>query len=165
MKLQASTFEEIEHDVSAISQAAAVVAAVAVSRAIGLIYFGIRFFLMTLVMAFIGWVVGSAVLWIVGTRLLPGKTTEADLPQMMRVVGFAQAPGIFAILAIIPFLGVLIGLVIAIWTLVALVIAVKQALDYDDVFKAIIVCLIAWAAMILVMMMTAFLGYGPRMYY
>ena len=95
MKLQASTFEEVEHDVDAISQAATVWSArPRSSRAHRPDLLRVqRSSLMTVVSAFIGWVVGSAVLWLVGTRVMPGKNTEADLGQMMRVVGFAQAPG------------------------------------------------------------------------
>jgi hypothetical protein len=161
LKLQASTFEEVENDPAATTQAATVVAAVALARALGgIIYGSITVFLLTIVFAFIGWIVGSAVLYIVGTRVMPGKNTKADLQQMMRVAGFAQAPGIFGILAIIPFLGLLIGLAVAIWGLVALVIGVKAALDYEDIVQAIIVCVIAWVAMWLVMMVLAFASFG-----
>ena len=165
IKLQVSTFEEVEHDVNAIGQAAAVVGAVAVARAIaGLGYLGLGFFIATIIFAFIGWVVGSAVLWVIGTRLMPGKNTKADLPQMMRVIGFAQAPGLFGLLAIIPVLGILIAFVVAIWQIAALVIGVRQALDYDDTVKAVIVCLIAWATMFVVTMLAALIGFGPRLY-
>jgi hypothetical protein len=165
MKLQASTYAEIEHDVTAIGQAAAVVGAVALARGIALVgSLGITYFVMTIVMAFIAWVVGSAVLWAVGTRVIPGKNTQADLQQVMRVVGFAMAPGLFGILLIIPFLGLLIGLIVAIWQIVALVIAVKQAFEYDDIVKAVIVCLIAWAVMFFAMMLVALVSVGPRLY-
>ena len=68
IKLQASTFEEVEHDVNAIGQAAIVVGAVAVARAIaGLGYLGLAVLhRRRSSSAFIGWVVGSAV--VVGDR-------------------------------------------------------------------------------------------------
>ena len=50
-----------------------------------------------------------------------------------------------------------------VWTLVALVIGVRQALDYDDTLKAVIVCVIAWVVMLVVMMMVAVLGVGAAM--
>ena len=80
---------------------------------------------------------------------------------MMRVVGFAHAPGLFGILAIIPFLGILIGLVVMLWSIAALVVGVKQALEYDDIVKAVIVCLIAWAVMFVVMMLVAVIERRP----
>jgi hypothetical protein len=155
LQLLPATFEEIEHDATAIQQAAIVVGAAAVAKGLGLFpYLGlyaVRFFIFTLVFAFIGWAVGSAVLWAVGTKLMPGKNTEADVLQMMRVTGFAQAPTILAVFQIIPFLGWLISFLGAIWCLVCLVVGVRQALEYDDTVKAIIVCVIAFVAMWIVM--------------
>ena len=38
----------------------------------------------------IGWVIGAALVLFVGTRLIPGRNTEADFGQVARVLGFAQ---------------------------------------------------------------------------
>ena len=118
----------------------------------------------SIVGALIGWVVGAVVVWFIGTRLLPGKNTEADFGQLLRTVGFAQAPGLFGILGVIPILGWLIGFLVGIWVLVGTVVAVRQALDYDDTLKPIIVCLIAWVAMMFVMMMASLIGLGVSMW-
>lgn len=115
------------------------------------------------VLALIGWGVSSVVLFFVGTRLLPGKNTEADMGQVLRATGFAQAPQLLNVFAFIPVLGFLIRLVTAVWSLVALVIAVRQALDYDDTMRAVIVCLIAWAVMIVFTFMMTILGFGATM--
>jgi hypothetical protein len=95
--------------------------------------------------------------------MLPGKNTEADFQQVLRVVGFAQAPGLFNVLGIIPFLGWIIRFAAAIWCLIALVIAVRQVLDYDDTMKAVLVCVIAWVIMFAVTMMVSVLGFGAAM--
>jgi hypothetical protein len=116
--------------------------------------------LFAILFSLIGWAIGAALVWFVGTRVLPGKNTEADYQQVLRVVGFAQAPGIFSILGIIPFLGYLVRFVVWIWTLVALVIAVRQVLDYDDTVKAVIVCVIAWAVILVFTMLVTLLGLG-----
>jgi hypothetical protein len=165
MRLQAATFEDVEHDPTAISQSALVVLAVALAGLIGSIRWG--FYpgaaVATILFSFIGWAVSSAVVWLIGTRLMPGKNTEADYQQVLRVVGFAQAPGLFTVLGIIPILGWLIRFVVWIWTLIALVIAVRQALDYDDTLKAVIVCVIAWVVMFVATLMVGFLGFGAAM--
>ena len=165
MRLQAATFEDVEHDPTAISQAAIVVLAAAVAGVIGSTAWGFipGVAIASIIFSLIGWGVGAAVVWLVGTRLMPGKNTEADFQQMLRVVGFAQAPGLFAVLGIIPYLGWLIRFVASIWTLIALVIAVRQALDYDDTIKAVIVCVIAWVIMFIVMMMVGLFGFGAAM--
>jgi hypothetical protein len=104
--------------------------------------------------------VGSLVLWFVGTRILPGRHTEADYGQLLRTVGFAQAPGLFGILGIIPILGLLIRLVIGIWGLVAVIIAIRQALDYDETLKAVIVAVVAWVIMFICTLLVGLLGFG-----
>jgi hypothetical protein len=163
MRLQAATFEEVEHDASATSQAAIVVLVAAVSRAFGS-FAGVGLLFGSIIGAAIGWVVGSAVVLLIGTRVLPGKNTQADFGQVLRAVGFAQAPGVFAVLAFIPILGWLVLLVLFVWGLAATVVAVRQAFDYDDTLRAIIVCVIAWVAMIFVTMLVALLGFGASMW-
>jgi len=165
MRLQASTFEDIEHDPSAVSQAAIVVVAVTIAGSIAALRYGLFLgaTVASIVFALIGWAIGSAVVWLVGTRLMPGKNTEADFQQVLRVVGFAQAPGLFNVLGIIPFFGWLVRVVVWIWTLVALVIAVRQALDYDDTLKAVLVCIIAWVIMFVALAMVGVLGFGAAM--
>ncbi|HKW03615.1 MAG TPA: YIP1 family protein [Vicinamibacterales bacterium] len=166
LKLQPNTFEEVENDASATGQAATVVVAAAISGGlVGLIWLGalglgsaIGFFILGLVLKLVGWGVGSWVLLMVGTKLMPGKNTQADLGQLLRVTGFACAPGLLGILAVVPILGILIGLALAIWQLIAMVIGVKQALEYDDTVKAVIVCVIAWVIMWIVSAIIGFMG-------
>ncbi len=128
-RLNPATFEEIENDPSATSQAAIVVAIVALLSALGSGIAGIgsgRFisgFFGTLVWTFIAWIIWSAVSWFVGTSLFGGKAT---LSEMMRVIGFAYAP---QALGIIPCIGGIIG---GIWSLIASFIAIRQGLDLDN---------------------------------
>lgn len=161
MRLQATTFEEVEHDTTATSQAAIVVAAAALAGSIiSIRWIGVSGVVFTLVVSLIGWVIGAAVVMLVGTKLMPGKNTQADLGQMLRTMGFAQSASLFNVLGIIPFLGWVIRLVVAIWVLVAMVIAVRQALDYDDTMKAVVVCLIAWVIMFVITATAGVVGLG-----
>jgi hypothetical protein len=130
-KLDVNTFEEIEHDVNATIQAAMVVAAVAFLSAVGsavgaIIGDGPIFgsFFGSLIWTFVGWFLWSVITYYVGTSLFNGKAT---VDEMLRVIGFAHAP---MMLAIIPCIGWFIGLV---WTLVAGFIAIRQGLDLDNV--------------------------------
>jgi hypothetical protein len=165
MRVQASTFEEIERDPSAVSQSALLVLGVAVAGAISSWGWGVHVgaTVAGIIFSFIGWAVSAAVVWLVGTRLMPGKNTEADYQQVLRVVGFAQAPGLFLVLGFIPILGWLVRFVVWVWTLIALVVAVRQVLDYDDTLKAVIVCVVAWVIMLIAMAMVGFLGFGAAM--
>jgi len=147
MKLDVATYEEIEADESATSQAAIVVAIVAVigglvGGGINALFGGSFFgsFLSTVLNAFIGWVAWSAVTYFVGTRLFEG---EADMGEMLRVLGFAQAPGI---LRIIPVCGAFIGWI---WSIVCGFIAVRQGLDLDNT-KAFLTIIIGWVVVFVI---------------
>jgi hypothetical protein len=160
-KLDVNTFEAIEADESATTQAAIVVALVALLAAIGSgIGAGISGgnvivnVLSTFVWQFIGWFLWSAVSLFVGTQLFGGKAT---LGEMLRVIGFAQAP---ALLGIIPCIGSLIG---GIWALIAGFIAIRQGLDLDNTkafFTALVGFLVVFVGSIIIGMI---LGTGTAL--
>ena len=146
-KLDSDTFEEIEHDQSATTQAAMVVLAVALLSAVGGLIGAliggddnmIMAFISPIISTFVGWLIWSAVLYFVGTSFFGG---QADIGEMLRVVGFAYAP---MVLGIIPCFGWIVGLV---WTLAALVVAVRQGLDVDT-GKALIIGVIGFVLVVI----------------
>jgi hypothetical protein len=156
MTLNVKTFEEVEADTTAMGQAVTVVIISALASGIGNIFrSGFTAMVYGTVAALIAYAVWAALVWVIGTKVMPEPTTKADFPETFRVVGFAAAPGIANVLQIIPFLGVLIGFAVGIWMLVAMVVAVRQVLDYSNTGKAIVVCVIGfigyWIAMFLIM--------------
>tara|TARA_B100001123_G_C15252795_1_gene1003444 strand:- start:1300 stop:1587 length:288 start_codon:yes stop_codon:yes gene_type:complete len=80
----------------------------------------------------------------VGTKILPSEFTHSSWGELARVTGFAQTPGLLFFLVLIPFVGIYLGLVIALWQLVAMVIGIRQALDYTSTLRAIGVVLIGF---------------------
>jgi len=145
MRLDANTFEEIERDPTAMGQAAGVIALSAVSIGLGNLYYGgVSGLVWQVIIALIGYVVWSVLVWIIGTKVMPDPETKADFAETFRVLGFAAAPGVLGIVTIIPILGWLVLFVIWIWQLVAMVIAVKAVLDYNNIGKAVIVVVIGF---------------------
>jgi hypothetical protein len=143
--LNIATYEEVEHDQSATGQAAGVVALVAIASAIGSYGMGGLYgALGQLVSAFIGWVVWSAVTLLIGTKVFGGT---ADMGEMLRTLGFAQAVGVIKVLGIVPLLGWIAALAAGIWMLVCGVVAIRQALDFTT-GKAIGTVVLGWLAMI-----------------
>jgi hypothetical protein len=134
-----------------------VVAAAAVSGALA---GGVGATVLAAILGLIGWAAGAFVLLLVGTKLLPGRNTQADFGQVLRTAGFAQAIGLFGILGAIPLLGYLIRVVIWIWVLVAMIVAVRQALDYEDTGRAVLVCVIAWVIMFVVSFIAVMAGFS-----
>ncbi|MCK5656218.1 MAG: hypothetical protein KAI21_00170, partial [Deltaproteobacteria bacterium] len=79
--------------------------------------------------------------------------TKADVGELLRTIGFSSSPGLIRVLGIIPFLRGLVFLVAGVWMLVAMVIAVRQALDYQSTLRAVGVCIIGWIAQALVLLL------------
>ena len=164
VRLNVPTYEEIEHDNSATTQAAIVVGVVAVASGIGALGSdegnAIVQFLFGIVSAFIGWILFAWLAHLVGTRLIPGENTSADLGQVLRTLGFAQAPNVLAIFGIIGALGGIIAFVGSIWALVCAVIALRQALDMST-GRAIGVAVISFVIVLVVIVVIAIpLGIG-----
>lgn len=74
-----------------------------------------------IVFALIGWLVWAFTTSLIGSVVFGGTT---NMGEMLRVLGFAQAP---RAIGIIPFLGP----VAAVWVLAASVIAIREGLDFS----------------------------------
>jgi hypothetical protein len=144
-RLNVATYEEVEADKSALPQAMLVVVIAAVAAGIGGIGgHGLRGPISGMIGALVGWYLWAVLTWLIGTKILPEPQTDADIGQLLRTTGFSAGPGILRILCFIPVLGWLIRVVAEIWMLVAMVIAVRQALDYQGTGRAIAVCAIGF---------------------
>ena len=151
-KLDVSVYEEVEADKGATGQAALVVIISSVAAGIGsLSVFGIQGLLFTTVGALVGWLIWAYLTYIIGTRLLPEPQTKADMGEMLRTLGFSSSPGVLRILGVIPIVGGIINFVVGIWMLVAMIIAVRSALDYKSTWRAVGVCLIGFVIYIIIM--------------
>ncbi|HXG55214.1 MAG TPA: YIP1 family protein [Vicinamibacterales bacterium] len=144
MKADVKTFQEIEADPSALSQAVTVIVIAGVASLVGNIFrAGITAGIIGLVTSLIGYALWTVAIVLIGTKVMPEPATKADFAEGFRVIGFTASPGVFNVLAIVPFIGPLIQFIVAIWMLVIGVIAVREVLDYSNTGRAIIVCLIA----------------------
>ncbi len=152
MKLDIHLYEEVEADQGAMGQAMGVVILSSIAAGIGAIgQAGSTGILLGTLSALVGWFVWSYLTFLIGTKMLPEPQTQSDLGEMLRTIGFASAPGLVRILGIIPGLMGLVFLASGIWMLIAVVIAVRQALDYQSTARAVGVCLIGWIAQALIM--------------
>lgn len=144
-KLDVSLYEEVEADKGAMGQAMGVVIISSIAAGVGTITRGgFGGILMGTIFALIGWYVWAYVTYFIGTRLLPEPQTKADPSELLRTIGFSSSPGLIRVLGVIPWLAGLIFLVASIWMLIAMIIAVRQALDYKSTFRAVGVCVIGW---------------------
>ena len=127
-RLDVATYEDVERDRNATGQAAQVVLIAAVAGAIGgAIRGSILAAILGILLAFISWIVWSYVAYYVGKTLFKTTQTRVTPGEMLRTIGFAQSPGVFSVLAFIP----IVPLIVFIWQVVAGVIAIRQAMDFD----------------------------------
>ena len=147
VSLDVAIYEEVEADKGATAQAFVVVVLSSLAAGIGARGFGgssplnIAFFTMVALMAWIAWALLTLQ---IGGRLLPEPQTHVDVGELMRTIGFAAAPGILRIFGILPGVTLPAFAISAVWMLAAMIVAVRQALDYTSTARAIAVCVLGW---------------------
>ena len=154
--LDTALYEEVEADTQATWQAVGVVVLSSLAAGIGSgARQGVGGIVVWTLMALIGWYMWAFLTYIIGSRFLPEPQTNADHGELLRTIGFSSSPGILRILGIIPGLRGIVFAIVSVWMLVAMVIAVRQALDYTSTYRAIGVCSIGWLAILLLIFIFA----------
>lgn len=166
-RLDAATYEEIEADRGALGQAASIVLAASAVVASARAWHGLQAgfesaqlgvqVLLSALEPLVLWVGGSAFAFMVGASFLRGRETQTDFAEVLRTTGFAFTPALLLALVVVPpaALGLSLGLAVRAWTLAALVVAIRQALDFDTLraigtfgIAALLLWLVLWGASI-----------------
>jgi len=148
-KLDSNLYEEVEADTGAMGQAMAVVVLSSIAAGIGSTMQGIGALFLGTILSLVGWYIWAYLTYLIGTKLLPEPQTSSNPKELLRTIGFSSAPGLTRILGIIPPLRVIAFFIANIWMIVAMVIAVRQALDYRSTIRAISVVFIGWFVQII----------------
>lgn len=150
-KLDTSLYEEVEADASSTNQAIGVVVLSAVAAGIGTSGAGLAGIVFVTLAALASWYVWAFLTYWIGTRVLPEPGTHATHGELLRTIGFSSSPGILRVLGVVPGLQSLLFFVSAIWMLVAMIVAVRTALDYQSTWRAVGVCAIGWVVQAIVL--------------
>jgi len=143
VKLDIHLYEEVEADKSAMRQAMLVVILSGIAAGIGSISKGGALGVaLGTVMGLAGWYIWAFIIFFIGTKLLPEPQTKSNVGELLRTIGFASAPGLIRVFGVFPGVEKLVFPVATVWMLAAMVIAVRQALDYKGTVRAVIVCII-----------------------
>jgi hypothetical protein len=149
-------YEEVEADRGATAQAAGVVLASSLAAGIGA--YGLTgrasapvvagVFVWSAIawsaIALVGWAAWALLVYEIGGRLMPTSDTRVDVTQLLRTIGFSTAPGVLCILGIMPEIARPVFVLAVVWMLATMVVAVRQALDYESTSRAVAVCAIGW---------------------
>ncbi|MEO7192410.1 MAG: hypothetical protein ABI051_15260 [Vicinamibacterales bacterium] len=141
--LDASMYEGIEGDRTVTSQAALTVVLSSLATGIGATaWFGFRpgVLVVTAALALLTWAAWAVLMFQIGSHVLPTAETDTNLGELLRTTGFATAPGMLQVLALLPPVAVPVFVVTTAWIFGAMVIAVRHALDYRSTARAAAVC-------------------------
>lgn len=141
--LDASAYEGIERDRSAIGQALLVVLLSSAAAGVGASGGAsprAETFLAVTAIALVTWFAWAMLVYQIGGRILPEPGTRVDFPQMLRTIGFAAAPGLFQVLGVVPMLATAVFALSWFWMFAAMVTAVRHALDYQSLARTLLVC-------------------------
>ena len=152
-KLDVTLYEEVEADKSATVQAAIVVVLSSLAAGVGALSLGASNFLMAPLLSLVSWYIWAYLIYLIGAKLFPEPNTEADHGQLLRTIGFSSAPGLIRIFGFTPELMSITFIGAGIWMLVAMVVAVRQALDYQSTWRAIGVVVIGFLVQAIVLIM------------
>ena len=142
-RLEIPVFEEVEADRRATGQALAIVVASGIAAGVGLTSNVVDAPVLHRVMLYLlMWVFWATASFIVGVYLMPEPQTQTNVGELLRTIGFAASPGILRIFGTLPAVGEMIYGISTAWMVVAMVIAIRQALDYKSTSRAVVVCLI-----------------------
>ena len=151
-KLDIKIYEEVEADRGALNQAMGVVILSSAAAGVGIIgTAGIKGILVGTIFAIVAWFVWAYLTYFIGTKILPEPQTRADLGELLRTIGFSSSPGIIRFLGIIPGFGGILFFIAGIWMLIAMIVAIRQALDYQSTWRAVGVCVIGWIIQAIIM--------------
>ena len=152
-KLDVSVYEEVEADKSATLQAALVVVLSSLAAGVGALSLGASNFLMAPILSLISWYIWAYLIYFIGVKLFPEPSTKSDHGELLRTIGFSSSPGLIRVFGVTPELMSITFIGAAIWMLIAMIISVRQALDYQSTWRAIGVVVIGFLVQAIVLIM------------
>ena len=161
--LDVAIYEEVEADPSATGQALAVVLLSSLAAGIGARGVGgmsVVNVIFVSTISLLAWATWAVVVFEIGGRLMPEPQTRVDVGQLLRTLGFAATPGMLRVFGFLPGATIPAFAIAAVWMLLAMVVAVRQALDYKSTSRAVAVCALGWVLAIAIALTLGML-FGP----
>lgn len=98
--------------------------------------------------AMLTWLAWAALILYVGGTILPERQTHVDYGELVRTTGFAATPGLLQVFALFTPIAVPMFIVSWVWMIAAMVVAVRQALDFSSTWRALAVCVVTLAVVL-----------------
>ena len=144
VKIEPEVFDEVQKDKKATTAAGVVVVLSSLAAGIGASQLGAVNFFLAPSLSLVSWFVWAYIVYFVGVKLFPDLKTKTTHTALLRSIGFSSAPGIIRVLGFNEDLMTVTFIGSAFWMLACMVVAVKSALDYESMWKAFGVVIVAW---------------------
>ena len=161
--LDTAVYEEVEADRGATAQAFCIVLLSSAAAGIGLsglTGYSAASMAALGIAALMTWSIGAILTFEIGSHLMPESTTHADVGELLRTIGFATTPALLLVAGAAPGSTVPVFALSAAWTMAAMVVAIRQALDYSSTGRALAVCAFAWLLAVALAVILG-LAFGP----
>ena len=143
IKIDVELYEEVEQDKSATVQAGLVVVLASLAAGVGALQLGASNFILAPIASLLSWYIVSYIIYFVGVKLFPEKSTKSNHGELLRTIGFANAPGLIRVFGFTPDLMFVTFIGSQFWILACVVVGVRAALDYKSLWKALGVVIVA----------------------
>jgi hypothetical protein len=153
LSLDAATYEDVEADSAALSQAVLVVLLAGIGAGIGNAGIGDgapRTIIAVAAASVVAWVAWAVVVHQIGAHVLAEPGTSVDMGQVLRTLGFAAAPGMFRAFEVLGATRWIFFPLTALWMVAAMTLAIRQAFDYHSLGRAVAVSLLGWTVLVVV---------------
>jgi hypothetical protein len=163
--LDAAVYEEVEADRHATLQALVTVVLSSLAAGVGARAVGggtVAGMALVATVALGAWAAWAVLTFQIGTRLMPQPQTRSDVGELLRTIGFSTAPGYLRLFGAVPGLAIPVFAIVSVWMLATMVVAVRQALDYDSTTRALAVCGVGWVLAV-AMAIAIGLAFGPSL--
>ena len=158
LALDVAIYEEVEGDRGATTQAFTVVLLSSLAAGIGARGFADNSaanIAVISIISLLAWAAWALLTFEIGGRLMPEPQTRVDVGELLRTIGFASTPGMLRALGALPRATKPVFFITSVWMLLAMIVAVRQALDYRSTARAVAVCVLGW---VLALALTVGLG-------
>jgi hypothetical protein len=160
IRLDRTLYREVADNPAYMNEAILIVVFVSILAAVGTIGGGIGAYIIQVFNGLLfGWLLWAVVAYFVGTQFFQG---HSSIPEMMRVLAYANLPRLLGLFGFIPCIGPLLALAGWILSVVAGVIAIRESMEFDTT-KAVITAVIGFLVFLVVSIFVAFVMAGARL--
>ncbi|MFH1414945.1 MAG: hypothetical protein ABIH89_02530 [Elusimicrobiota bacterium] len=150
LKLEDELYREVESVPDAISEAVIIVIISSIAAGIGSLgKIGLTGIIIITLGSLVNWIIWAFLVYFIATNIIRGSRVYLSQGDFLRVVGFASAPGIIRILALLPGMYYIVHIIAHLWMIASMIVAVREVFMFEKTSGAVKVSIVGWVFMVL----------------